>query len=189
MRRTFLTLGLIALGGCVGTAEAQPGQARRADGGVREPRFVHNRGARRWEARCVASVGCARPAELPRCNANAPATALAEIWAQRFARQGQRVRARGSLYITGRCTRLRCIPRTVCCNTCRRGVIFYEPGGHRLELDLPPAGALQCVGDDSGVCCTTEIPSGEVVAEGTLQPVEDSGGMWRLAGTQVCVVP
>jgi hypothetical protein len=64
-----------------------------------------------------------------------------------------------------------------------------EAGGHRLELDLPPAGALECVGDDSGECCTTEIPTGEIVAEGTLQPVEDSGGMWRLAGTQVCVVP
>jgi hypothetical protein len=189
MRRTFLTLGLIALGGCVGTAEAQPGQARRADGGIREPRFVHNRVPGRWQANCVASVGCARPAELPRCNAGAPATALDDLWAQRFARQGQRVRARGSLHITGRRTRKRCIPRTVCCNTSREGVTFFGAGGHRLELDLPPAGALECVGDDSGECCTTEIPTGEIVAEGTLQPVEDSGGMWRLAGTQVCVVP
>ena len=187
MRRTFLTLGLIALGGCVGTAEAQPGQARRADEGVREPRFVRNRIPGRWQASCVASVGCARPADLPRCNAGAPA--LDDLWAQRFARQGQRVRARGILHSTRRCTRLRCGARTDCCNTCRDGVTFYGASGHRLELDLPPTGAFQCVGDNSGECCTTEIPSGEIVAEGTLQPVEDSGGLWRLAGTQVCVVP
>ena len=63
MRRTFLTLVLIALGGFVSTAEAQPGPARRVDatdGAVREQRFVRNRGRRAWQAGCVARVGCAR---------------------------------------------------------------------------------------------------------------------------------
>lgn len=194
MKQGRWTLMFMLAAGCVGTAEAQPGAGRRADAGAaRDPRYVVERASGEWQARCVASVGCPRPAEIPRCGQGSAPTGLDDVWGQRFDRRGQRVRVRGNLRAFKACTELACNPRTACCNHCT-GTVSFEGAvsnglaqTNRLTLDLPASQAFNCLGDDSGVCCTTQVPAGAVIAEGTLQPVEGSGGAWRVAGAQICV--
>ena len=56
-----------------------------------------------------------------------------------------------------------------------------------LSSGLDDAPAFTCRGDDSGLCCGTAVPTGTVLARGTLRPVPNSGGRYRLEDPSLCV--
>jgi hypothetical protein len=210
----FLALVVLsfAAAGCIDRAEAQPRRRtpRRRPAVTRpvarpaptpaapapgEVRFVVERREGDWEARCVAVRGCSAPRPLTRCPQPAPNVRLmqrrtvAEVTEQRTALVGQRVSARGTLRAFLGCSELAC-PTNVCCNGC------FSPlrlaGGADAAAPQVQVGADRdpvhgCQGDDSGLCCGTEVPTGEVLVTGTLRAAP-GGGALRLDAPQLCAL-
>ncbi|MBL8605647.1 MAG: hypothetical protein JNK72_27200 [Myxococcales bacterium] len=140
---------------------------------------------------CVANRGCTTPQFLPFCQSNTAALTVAEAWDQRLTLRGRAVTVRGQLRAAGGCTEMACSDMNECCNHCQGHIDLVGTGevrGARVSLGLGlDADALYtCRGDDSGFCCGLEVPPGEVRVTGTLQPIENSGGRFRLANPQPC---
>ncbi len=179
----------VILSACVSVAEAQP---RTTDaGGPRDRRHVVDARPGNWQPRCVASAGCEAPRAIPRCSTGAVATGerppvtVAAAWNLRFDLSGQRVAIRGTLRAGSGCTEMAC-PENVCCNHCRGRVDLVE-GRSVFSLDADDAPAFACRGDDSGLCCGTAVPGGTVVARGTVRPIANSGGRYRIESPSLCV--
>ena len=210
MKHTVALFALLAA--CVSTAEAQhrrpprrtparapvtapaPTPAPVADAGPLDTRYVTQRGAGTWEPRCVASRGCATPRAIPRCAQPAPNVRLAavqsfgEVVDARFSLTGQRVRVRGRLQAGGGCTEMAC-PDHACCNHCNGSITLVGQATtslHSLVLGADRDPAFACTGDDSGLCCGTAVATGDVVVEGVLSPVANSGGAWRIDAPTLC---
>ena len=77
-------------------------------------------------------------------------------------------------------------PENVCCNRCNGRVDLVE-GRSTFSLDADDTPAFACRGDDSGLCCGTDVPGGTVVARGTLRPIANSGGRYRIESPSLCV--
>ncbi|MFO0608723.1 MAG: hypothetical protein U0324_36490 [Polyangiales bacterium] len=204
MVRSTLLLSLLSLA-CIGVADAQPRRPSRRRPAPARPaptapaptpasldvRHVVERRSGDWEARCVAVRGCPAPRPLARCPQPGPRVrlmerrALADVIAQRSTLVGQRVSVRGPLRAFLGCSELAC-PRDVCCNACFSNLMLGAEADARASItlgaDRDPV--LGCRGDDSGLCCGTEVPTGEVVATGTLRA--DPGGSLRLVGADLC---
>ncbi|MFO0628532.1 MAG: hypothetical protein U0325_23365 [Polyangiales bacterium] len=177
------------LSACVSVADAQP---RPADaGGPRDRRHVVDARPGNWQPRCVASAGCEAPRAIPRCATLAipagegPPITVAAAWNRRFDLSGQHVAIRGTLRAGGGCSEMAC-PANVCCNHCQ-GRIDLTEGRSALALDTDDAAAFGCRGDDSGLCCGTAVPTGTVVVRGTLRPIANSGGRYRIETPSLCV--
>jgi hypothetical protein len=200
-------LALLALAAaCVSPAEAQnrrpprrpdastPTPAPSSDAGPRDTRWVTQRGAGAWQPRCVASVGCAAPQVVPRCAALSPDAGItapqnfAQVIDERLHLAGQRVAVRGRLSAGGGCTEMAC-PDGVCCNHCGGAVALTGRATTSLrQVSLGAEGdpLYTCTGDDSGLCCGTAVPAGDVVVRGVLRPVPGSGGAWRIESPTLC---
>lgn len=193
MTHARLLASALCLFACIRSAGAQrppapprrdAGAARPADT-ARDPRHVAQRAPGTWQARCVASVGCPAPRAIPPC-APGPARALADVWDHRFDLAGQPVAVRGRLRVGAGCTEMGC-PEGVCCNHCSGRIdLIDRPSRANRWLGLDDAPAFACVGDDSGVCCGTEVPAGEVVVRGTLRAIPNSGGHYRIESPTLC---
>lgn len=154
-------------------------------------RHVVERRAGDWEARCVANRGCPAPRTLSPCPQPGPRARLpaprtpAEVLAQRERLLGQRLTVQGTLRVSLTCGELAC-PRDVCCNTCFSNLALgtTESTGPTIVLGAERDPVLGCHGDDSGLCCGTEMPSREVLATGTLRVTAD--GTLRLEGVRLC---
>ncbi len=203
MKHPVALFAIVALSSaCVDVAHAQPRGPRRpsavdagvADAGARDPRWVVQRGAGTWLPTCAASAGCVAPRAVPRCVAPRPdmrvvaTLSFAEAIDRRFALAGQPVAVRGRLSAGGGCTEMGC-PAGVCCNHCRGAVALTGEARSSLrELSLGAANeaAFMCAGDDSGLCCGTAVPAGDVVVRGVLRAVPGSGGAWRIESPTLC---
>lgn len=193
-----LLASALCLFACVGTAEAQRPPARRDAGAAspaRDPRHVVNPARGAWQARCVASAGCAAPQAIPRCAPPAPnertipPQPLTAVWDQRFTLAGQSVAVRGTLRAGGGCTERGC-PDGVCCNHCSGRIDLIDRPSREnrwLGIGADNAPAFTCTGDDSGLCCGTAVPAGTVVVRGTLRAIPNSGGHYRIEAPALCV--
>ena len=177
-----------------GHAPATPAPpAPPAVAGPRDVRWVVNHAGAAWASRCVATVGCEAPRTVPRCAPGVRARSLADVADPRLGLAGQRVSVRGRLSAGGGCTEMAC-PQGVCCNACDAGVVLVASGpaaNPRRSLALAAGdhdAAFACRGDDSGLCCGTEVPAGDVVVTGTLRPVLNSGGEWRIESPALCAM-
>lgn len=181
-------LALVALAAaCVDAAHAQPLPTPST---ARSQQWVVQRGQGPWRPRCVANTGCEAPRALPHCprTVAAPLT-FAQVVDQRFQLDGQTVAVRGRLSAGGGCTEMAC-PAGVCCNHCQGTVALT--GTARSSLRQIALGANErdpafaCRGDDSGMCCGTAVPTGDVVVRGVLRPIAGSGGAWRIEAPTLC---
>ncbi len=161
--------------------------------GPRDTRWVVQRSAGTWAPACVASRGCTAPAAIQRCPQPAPNVRLAapqtfaQVVDQRMSLSGQIVRVRARVTTSTPCTEMAC-PQGECCNGCggRMALAGTATTSVRaLHLGRDEA-AFACTGDDSGLCCGTAIPTGDVIATGTLRPLPDSGGEWYLDAPTLC---
>jgi len=211
MSRLFALFVLTLAAGCINRAEAQPRRrAPRRRPAVARPvarpapapaapvpgdvRFVVERRAGDWEARCVAVRGCPAPRALTRCPPPAPNVrltqrrTLAEVMEQRATLTGQRVSVRGTLRAFLGCSELAC-PTGVCCNGCFSALRLAggaDASAPQVEVGADRDPVHGCQGDDSGLCCGTEVPAGEVMVTGTLRAVP--GGALRLESPQLCAL-
>lgn len=192
MKHPFALLALVPLAACLNAAEAQPRLPHRTPVvAPRSTQHVVQRGRGTWQVRCVASVGCEAPRAVPRCAPDAGVAAalrFADAIDRRFRLSGQVVAVRGRLDAGGGCTEMAC-PDGVCCNHCRGAVALTGTAASSLrQLALGGADdpAFGCRGDDSGMCCGTAVPTGDVVVRGVLRPVAGSGGQWRLESPTLC---
>jgi hypothetical protein len=202
----FAFLALTAAG-CIDLAEAQPRRrpprrrpavtrptTPRAPAAPTDVRYVVEPRAGEWEARCVAARGCPAPRALTRCPQPAPNVrlmqrrALTEVVEQRAALTGQRVSVRGTLHAFLGCTELAC-PRDACCNHCFSALRLTgsDANGAYVQVGLERDAVFGCEGDDSGMCCGTEVPAGEVLVTGVLRAVP-GGGTLRLDSPDVCAL-
>lgn len=174
-------LALLSILSLAGLADAQP---------AREPRHVVQRGSGAWQPRCVATVGCAAPSAVPACpRGGAPygeeaTRSLGAAWDQRFDLAGRTVSIRGRLRANAACTEMAC-PQGSCCNRCH-GSMDLADAARSFALGADDAPAFACSGDDSGLCCGTAVPSGDVIVRGVLRPVPNSGGRWRIESPTLC---
>lgn len=88
------------------------------------------------------------------------------------------------------CTEMACANQ--CCNKCGASVLLSLPKGttgyHSLSFGEPFVGiedGWSCKGDESGVCCGTALPQGEVIVKGTLK--SGNSTFW-LADVEVCAL-
>ena len=207
---------LSLLAACVSTASAQPRRAPRrpavvradagsaapaadastpVDAGPRDARWVVQRGRGSWQPACVASAGCTAPQTIPRCPSGPNVRLIArrsfgDVADNRLSLAGQLVAVRGTLTASAGCTEVGC-PDGACCNHCQ-GSMALEGSGTTSLRTIGLRGlteeAFACRGDDSGICCGTEIPAGgAVVAAGTLRATPNSGGAYHLEGATLCV--
>ncbi|MEZ4405746.1 MAG: hypothetical protein R3A52_04505 [Polyangiales bacterium] len=105
------------------------------------------------------------------------------------------MRVRGRLTGHGGCTERACAndagPRA-CCNACSGAVALTDgagPSSRQIALGGADAEAFACRGDDSGLCCDTAIPNGEVVVTGTLRRESSGGESYRIEVQVVCRDP
>jgi hypothetical protein len=166
--------------------------------GPRDLRYVQQRARGAWQPECVATRGCVAPREVPACPAPppnvrmAPPLTFAEVIDQRLRLDGQTVRVRGRLQGGGGCTEMGCGDTPTgrfCCNHCRGAVTLTGQANSSLRhlvLGADEDPAFTCRGDDSGLCCGTAIPAGDVVVSGTLRLVPRSGGSYRLEAPTLC---
>jgi hypothetical protein len=187
---------------CLDVAHAQPRGPRRApavdasvsDAGPRDARWVVQRSAGAWLPTCVASAGCVAPRAVPRCVAPQPnqrvvaTQSFAQVIDRRFQLAGQFVAVRGRLSAGAGCTEMGCT-NGVCCNHCRGAVALTGEARsslRALSLGAVDEAAFTCAGDDSGLCCGTAVPAGDVVVRGVLRAVTGSGGAWRIESPTLC---
>lgn len=170
-----------------------PTPAPAVDTRPRDPRLVVQRSAGTWERACVATRGCTAPVAIPRCPQPAPNVRLAapqtfaQVVDERMRLSGQVVRVRARISTSAPCTEMGC-PQGECCNTCNGRMALTGTATtsvRALNLGRDEA-AFACDGDDSGLCCGTAIPTGDVIATGTLRPLPDSGGEWYLEAPTLC---
>lgn len=117
----------------------------------------------------------------------APLT-FAQLSDQRASLSGREVAVRARLTAWVAITEMAC-PQGQCCNS-GRGAVSLD-GASTASLRLVLLGVesdpnFACDGDDSGLCCGTEVPSGEVVVRGTLRPIPNSGGEYRIESPTLC---
>lgn len=200
-RTPLLCLLLLGLGACLPEASAQgrrrraatPAQGTPASPSGRSPQHVFHRAQGTWAGGCIATDGCAAPAPIARCPSGTSARPFAEVIDQRLTLAGQRVTVRGQLDASASCTEMACIPRDgvqQCCNHCGASGVFLR-GAAQSALDSLALGdgttpAFACTGDDSGLCCATVVPTGEVVVTGTLRAIPNSGGRYTLEAPTLC---
>lgn len=194
MKNPAALLSLVALtAACVDAAYAQPRTATPAPAvtpaPARSQQFVVNRGQGDWRATCVASRGCEAPRAVPHCGRMLVAPmSFAQVIDQRFRLDGQTVNVSGRLSAGGGCTEMAC-PDGVCCNHCRGDIALTGTASsslRRLSLGVGEDAAFSCRGDDSGMCCGTAVPTGNVVVSGVLRPIAGSGGAWRIESPTLC---
>lgn len=137
---------------------------------------------------CVARRGCAAPRVPPPCAAGVSSIDVTTAWARRNELRGRSVSVQGMMIPLAACTELACVD--TCCNGCF-GSLALTMGAseHPLRLGLPDDPALTCRGDDSAVCCGTEVSGDNVIATGTLAPAPDTGGEWRIENVTLCALP
>jgi len=215
MKTPLPLLALTSLfAGCIAVADAQPRRpARRPRTPAAAPspapapappegpldvRHVVQRASGTWQARCVAARGCAAPREVPTCPPPAPNVRMAppmtfaEVIDQRLRLDGQPVRVRARLDGSGGCTEMACQDTAAgrfCCNHCRGAVMLTGQANSALRhlvLGADEDPAFTCRGDDSGLCCGTAIPAGDVVVSGTLRLIAGGGGRYRIEAPTLC---
>jgi hypothetical protein len=135
---------------------------------------------------CLAHRGCPAPRALPACAAGVTAEPVERFWARRNALRGRAVAVRGTLTPQAGCTEMACV--NTCCNGCH-GSLALTGGGQTLALGVEGEPAFACDGDDSGLCCGTQVPAGAVVVTGTLVGAPRNGGMFRLQNPTLCRMP
>jgi hypothetical protein len=57
-----------------------------------------------------------------------------------------------------------------------------------FALGAEDAPAFACRGDDSGLCCGSAVPGGDVIVRGVLRPIPNSGGRWRIEAPALCTL-
>jgi hypothetical protein len=153
--------------------------------------WVRLRAPGTWQADCVASRGCATPRAIPRCASDLNVRSFAEVVDGRFGLRGRTVTVRGRLSSNAACTEMAC-PQGVCCNSCGGGSVSLtgtaRTSVHTVALGTGEDPAFQCSGDDSGLCCGIDIPSGDVAVTGVFNPIPRSGGAWRIENPTLCVL-
>lgn len=195
MKHAPIVSGLVVLF-TLATAYAQPRRSPpprpqpAVDAGT-STRWVQLRAPGTWQARCVASRGCAAPRAIPRCASDLNVRPFAEVVDGRFGLRGRTVTVRGRLSAGAACTEMGC-PQGVCCNSCGGGGVSLtgtaQTSIRTLALGMGEDPAFQCSGDDSGICCGTDIPSGDVAVTGVFNPVPQSGGAWRIENPTLCAL-
>jgi hypothetical protein len=204
MKHPMALLALVSLAACVRTVEAQPRRPRPARPAhpapavtpavPRSTRWVVQRGRGEWRPVCVASTGCEAPRAVGRCAPPAPDVRMmaprtfAQVIDQRLSLSGRSVAVRGRLSAAGGCTEMAC-PDGACCNHCRGTIALTGDAAsslRQLSLGLAEDPAFTCRGDDSGLCCGSAVPAGDVIVRGVLRPIEGSGGAWRIESPTLC---
>ena len=137
-------------------------------------------------------AGCEAPRAVLRCPRMSVAPmSVPELMDQRFRLSGQSVTVSGRLSASAACTELMCHDGT-CCNHCGGTIVFAGTSlssPHLLALGANDHDeAVVCRGDDSGLCCGTAVPTGEVIVRGVLRPVAGSGGSWRIETPTLCTM-
>ena len=213
MKTPVLAPMLLAVCAACAFADAQPRRTPRptptapaptpAPTGPAALHHVVQRAPGTWLDRCVATRGCAPPRTIPVCPpvASGPDVRVArplrfaEAIDQRLRLAGQTVSVQGRLQAGAGCTEMACgVDRAEtqsCCNHCQGAVALVgeaDASLRRLQLGVEGDADFVCRGDDSGVCCGTEVVGGDVVVTGTLRPVPNSGGAWRIASPTLCRV-
>jgi len=177
-----------------------PTPAPTAPDGPLDTRHVVQRAQGTWLARCVASRGCVAPRALPPCAPTpsgpnlrvARPLTFAEVVDQRLRLAGQQVSVRARLEAGAGCTEVGCggsQGTRACCNHCQGAVSLTGRADSSMRvigLGVEGDPAFACRGDDSGVCCGTEVPAGDVVVTGTLRLVPNSGGAYRIESPTLC---
>jgi hypothetical protein len=166
--------------------------------GPRDVRYVQQRAQGTWQAQCVATRGCVAPREVPVCPPPPPNVRMmppmsfAEVIDQRLRLDGQTVRVRGRLEGGGACTEMGCLNTPAgnfCCNHCGGAMALTGQANSSLRalgLGVENDPAFACTGDDSGLCCGTAMPTGDVVVTGTLRLVPRTGGAYRIESPTLC---
>lgn len=147
---------------------------------------------------CLRQTGCPDPPPLADCANAAHVWNLDDVLSSGDHLLGQVVFVRGplgrGLYTQ---TLLRCRPNE-CCN---RGAGFIElslprspnpcvAGDRACSRDDPDhtllLDGIQCVGDDSTICCPVRADGETVVVRGTLVRARERGAWYRLSGAALC---
>lgn len=183
-----VALGLVL----AGVASAQPrspapaSPARRPGAHVVHPDGIAR--AQFTDPTCVQHRGCDAPTAVPACPAGTVSQPVATVWARRFALLGHTVTVEGTLRPQAPCTEMACVDR--CCNSCSGGIHLASPSDREdLQVGDERTPAFACNGDDSGLCCGTEIPAGRTVVTGTLALIPGSGGSYRIEHPTLCQLP
>ncbi|MDI1479816.1 hypothetical protein [Polyangium sp. y55x31] len=90
------------------------------------------------------------------------------------------------------CTRRACLGEQQCCNRCEGRVVLTAsasgplsyPMPPHLPLGAPPDTRWQCVGDETGQCCSIALDGQPVVVQATLR--RGPGEILMLDEAQVC---
>lgn len=185
MKTPVLAPMLLAVCAACAFADAQPRRTPRptptalaptpAPTGPAALHHVVQRAPGTWLDRCVATRGCAPPRTIPVCPpvASGPDVRVArplrfaEAIDQRLRLAGQTVSVQGRLQAGAGCTEMACgVDRAEtqsCCNHCQGAVALVgeaDASLRRLQLGLEGDADFVCRGDDSGVCCETEVVGG-----------------------------
>lgn len=130
---------------------------------------------------CVARRGCAAPQAV---SSVVPTGVRGEpldgVWDRRLQLAGQTVQVLGTLHAEGGCTEMACGDDDDCCNHCQGNITVRSDARRWLMLGAEGEGRFTCSGDDSGLCCGTEVPSVPVIVVGRLAPIPNSGGNYRI---------
>ncbi|MBI5514642.1 MAG: hypothetical protein HY909_12780 [Deltaproteobacteria bacterium] len=180
MKHFSLWCGLLLLAGSLG---AQPRPVPGTPAGpppTLSRAAVVDPGPGTWAPVCIAQRGCVPHPPLPRC----PSAVTADLVPLRGAGEGARVMTRGRLRAVAGCTELACPPGR-CCNGCHGG-IQLEAEGRTITLGAPGDPAFACAGDDSGLCCGSPVPAGEVGVRGTWRRARTRGASPYLEGVTLC---
>jgi hypothetical protein len=131
-----------------------------------------------------AATGCLRdeggckqpPSPIAACAAGTNAITVAQLVKDRARYQGKQVTVRGPLNRTGfMCTELGC-PGRECCNTCIGQLVLGPPDPNLKTAFLLRGGTgslgdrdpLDCLGDESMVCCPYATNDQDVIVTATL---------------------
>jgi hypothetical protein len=76
----------------------------------------------------------------------------------------------------------------VCCNGCFSPLRLTGGADAAVLVGADRDPVHGCQGDDSGLCCGTAVPAGEVLVTGTLRAAPGGGGSLRLESPQLCAL-
>ncbi len=136
-------------------------------------------GRTRGGSLCVAQRGCAAPQAVPPVPDGVHGDALDQVWSRRLELSGHRVSVQGALVASAGCTEMACVSGG-CCNLCQGALMLRGDGRQSLALGAADDPRFACRGDDSGLCCGTEVPGAPVIVVGTLAAIPGSGGNYRI---------
>jgi hypothetical protein len=139
----------------------------------------------RFSTACLIRRGCDfGPPPTPRCDSSQRASNWSELARSASASAGTTVTVRGTIGVGGLFSTMAACPAsdgTGCCN---------DVGGPVLLAGTPPLHleGMQCVGDDSQVCCNAPAYGQTVRATGKLEQGATRFGeaVWKLVGPTLC---